>query len=279
MRGNWRRQHNIPFAIFPPAPQQQRSNRRGQHDQPPPKPGPAVWNFHRRLDVADVVGVCDGWRNWDRGGKRSAMPLLASAKRRRRCALPAQSKTHPVLDFGLWTLDSSPQPPFLAILKKLAKLRAVIPVCSQLNRVNARLAKQPQQLLLFLRLPFGERLPFARVTGVDLHNFTGFGVLKNQTARVPAIPIRADRRPAPPPNRACDWPAAACVNDACANDSSNIIFECVASRRLARRRPPNRENLKSPPQWPCAIARAEKIPAPRSNPSRAVSAKRTALHG
>src|ERR1019366_778571 len=56
VRRHRRRQHDVGLAILRPAPQQKRCNRHGYRDQSPPKPRPAVRNFNRRLDIADVVG-------------------------------------------------------------------------------------------------------------------------------------------------------------------------------------------------------------------------------
>ena len=56
MRRHRRHDRNLRPPFLPPTPERKQQRRDGQCAKRPPKPFPAARNFHRRLDVADVVG-------------------------------------------------------------------------------------------------------------------------------------------------------------------------------------------------------------------------------
>ena len=51
-----RHKRNLRPPFLPPTPRREQQRRHRQCTERPPKPFPAARNFHRRLDVADVVG-------------------------------------------------------------------------------------------------------------------------------------------------------------------------------------------------------------------------------
>ena len=52
-----RHNRNLRSPLLPPTPGREHQRRHGQCAKRPPKPFPAAWNVHRRLDVADVVDI------------------------------------------------------------------------------------------------------------------------------------------------------------------------------------------------------------------------------
>src|SRR6266542_7077704 len=79
--------------------------------------------------------------------------------------------------------SSSVTPPLLAGFEEPPQRRGVRPIGSKLNRIDARRAKQAEQLRLGLHLPFGESFQSTQIAGIDFDDFPSLRILQYEPAQ------------------------------------------------------------------------------------------------